>query len=175
MADGHEGRLRRGTWSYHHPSAVPLSRLAPVILRAMVAAREFSEQQVQAAIDFVIEHGAENRGQTVYYTQVFSAAGFPEPQLLHQRGESEFVTRFMKAFHDRCTASGLPPLDSLVVHVAGPRGGFPGRGYFAVNGWADPLDPGTQPSVADRSTRSWQEQQGRCRAWGHGHRRSRGS
>jgi hypothetical protein len=143
------------------------------MLQVMASACGFNDQQLQAAIDFVIEHGAENRGQTVYYTQVFAEAGLPAPQLLHQGGESELVTRFMKAFHDACVAAGLPPLDSLVVHVAGPRRGFPGAGYFAVNGWADPLGPRVRPVEVDRAARSWQDEQRRCRAWGDEHRRSR--
>jgi hypothetical protein len=143
------------------------------MVQLMAGAHDFSDQQVQAAINFVVEHGAENRGQTVYYTQVFAEAGLPDPQLLHQGGESKLVTRFMKAFHDACEAADLPPLDSLVVHVAGQRGGFPGAGYFTVNGWVDPLHPGTRPVDADHATRSWQAEQRQCREWGDGHRRSR--
>jgi len=94
----------------------------------------------------------------VYYTQVFAAANLPAPQLLHQGGESELVTRFMKAFHDACTAAGLPPLDSLVVHVAGTRGGFPGAGYFAVNGWADPLDAVPQRAKRKRHLKDAERQ-----------------
>jgi hypothetical protein len=79
----------------------------------------FTQEQVDAAIDFVIADRAVDRAQTVRYTAVFDAAGLPHPQDLHLGGDSDVVTAFMKAFHDRCIERGLPPLDALVVHVAG--------------------------------------------------------
>ena len=54
---------------------------------------------------------------------LFEAAALVSPQELHHGGDSEAVTRFMRTFHDRCLERGYPPLDSLVVHVAGDRGG----------------------------------------------------
>jgi len=65
------------------------------------------------AIDFVIENRAIDRAQTVRYIAVFEAAGLPPPQDLHLGGDSGVVTAFMKAFHDRCLARDLLPLDSL--------------------------------------------------------------
>ena len=87
-------------------------------------------EDVDTAIDFVIRSGAEDRGQTISYSRVFEAAGLPPPQDLHFGGESQLVTLFMERFHFRCKERALPPLDSLVVHVAGKRTGFPGSGYF---------------------------------------------
>lgn len=85
------------------------------------------------------------------------------------------VTAFMKALHDRCIERGLPPLDSLVVHVAGGREGRPGAGYFRVNGHVDPF--------AERATASpeavlpahafWESQVELVRAWGVRQRRGR--
>lgn len=135
----------------------------------------FTDEQVDVAIDFVIENRAIDRAQTVRYTAVFEAAGLPAPQDLHLGGDSDVVTAFMKAFHDRCIARRLPPLDSLVVHVAGGREGRPGGGYFRVNGHADPF--------AERSSASaeavlaahafWEAQKEEVRAWGVDRRRGR--
>lgn len=99
----------------------------------------FSDDQVDAAVDFEIENRAIDRARTIRYTAVFEAAGLQPPQELHLGGDSDLVTAFMKAFHDRCVARRLPPLDSLVVHVAGGREGRPGSGYFRVNGYVDPF------------------------------------
>lgn len=99
-------------------------------------ATSFSLEQVDAAIDYVAAEGAMDRAQTRSYSLVFAAAGLAAPQLLHQGGEPQLVTDFMKALHDRCQERGYPPLDSLVVHVAGQRQNWPGGGYFKVNGQA---------------------------------------
>ncbi len=88
----------------------------------------FTLENVDRAIRFVIESDAIDRARTVRYTAVFEAAGLPTPQELHHGGDADAVTAFMKAFHDQCLATGLPPLDSLVVHVAGTREGKPGGG-----------------------------------------------
>jgi hypothetical protein len=108
---------------------------------------EFTVDQVDAAIEHVARHGAENRATPVHYTLVFAAGGLPAPQLLHQGGETQQVTLFMEAFHHRCQELGYPPLDSLVVHVAGDRGGVPGAGYFRINNIPDPYGRGA--SVED--------------------------
>ncbi len=100
---------------------------------------DVTDEQVDAATDYVIDNGAIDRGQTISYTRVFAAAGLPAPQDLHQGGESQLVTRLMERFHYRCRERGLPPLDALVVHVAGTRQGKPGSGYFRVNGHRDPF------------------------------------
>jgi hypothetical protein len=89
---------------------------------------DLTDDQVDAAIDCVIENGAVDRGVTVNYTRVFGAAGLPPPQDLHLGGDSQLVTHLMERFHYRCRDRGLPPLDALVVHVAGPREGKPGGG-----------------------------------------------
>jgi hypothetical protein len=87
----------------------------------------------------VIKHGAEDRGITRSYSLVFDAAGMRPPQDPYFGGDGHLVTAFMKRFHDRCIERGLPPLDALVVHVAGSRRDRPGAGYFQVNGFADPF------------------------------------
>jgi hypothetical protein len=130
-----------------------------------VARHTFNEEQVDAGIDAIIER-AKDRGQTIRYSAVFAAAGLPEPQQLHQGAESQLVTDFMKAIHDRCMQRGLPPLDSLVVHVAGPRQSWPGGGYFKVNGLADPLQQRISAADQVKATRFWEDQKEQCKEWG---------
>lgn len=134
---------------------------------------EFTKDSVDAAIDHVARHGAQNRGSLVHYSLVFEAAGLMSPQELHHGGESEAVTRFMKAFHDRCLDRGYPPLDSLVVHVAGDRGGVPGAGYFRVNGQPDPYRRGASADDTYRGGMFLQAQREECSRWGDAERRSR--
>jgi hypothetical protein len=131
----------------------------------------FTIAQVDAAIEFVARNGAENRAMPVHYSLVFDAADLPAPQQLHQGGESELVTQFMGAFHRRCLELEYPPLDSLVVHVTGERGGVPGGGYFRINGVPDPF--GKRTSVEDQATsgRFLEEQRAKCRSWGNARRR----
>ncbi len=130
----------------------------------------FYVEQVDAGIDAIIE-SAKDRGQTIRYSAVFAAAGLPAPQVLHQGPESQLVTDFMKAIHDRCIERGLPPLDSLVVHVAGPRQDWPGGGYFAVNGLADPLRERASAEDQVRGTRFWEDLKQQCKDWGVQERR----
>ncbi|MCI4062057.1 hypothetical protein MRQ36_05555 [Micromonospora sp. R77] len=139
----------------------------------MSASHEFTPAQVEAAIRFVVHNGAEDRGQTISYSRVFDAAGLPAPQYLHMGGESHLVTEFMAAFHHLCVDKGLPPLDSLVVHVAGPRKNFPGAGYFRVNQLPDPLGEKTRAVDQVTSTQFWERQREACRSWGVQSRRGR--
>jgi hypothetical protein len=48
-------------------------------------------EQVDAAIDFVIENAAIDRAQTVSYTRVFAAAGLPHPQDLHRGADNSIL------------------------------------------------------------------------------------
>lgn len=139
----------------------------------MPISHEFTPEQVDEAIDFVVINGAQDRGQTVSYSRLFDAAGLPSPQNLHLGGESHLVTAFMAQFHYRCIERDLPPLDSLVVHVAGQREGFPGAGYFKVNGHDDPLAERTRPEAQVAATTFWQTQRDECKAWGIRSRRGR--
>ena len=132
---------------------------------------EFTEGAVDAAIAQVARHGAENRASLVHYSLVFEAAGLMSPQELHHGGESEAVGRFMRAFHDRCLERGYPPLDSLVGHVAGERGGVPGAGYFKVNGQPDPYRRGASADDTFRGGVFLQAQRDECRRWGDARRR----
>jgi hypothetical protein len=139
-----------------------------------VAARcDITEEQVDAAIDYTIRNGAEDRGQTVSYSRVFEAAGLPPPQELHQGGDSQIVTAVMERFHFRCRARELPPLDALVVHVAGAREGKPGGGYFRVNGFKDPFGERATAEQVMAAYAFWEEQVRDCRRWGDDHRRRR--
>ncbi len=135
----------------------------------------FSEDEVDRAIDFVVEDRAIDRAQTVRYTAVFEAAGLPPPQDLHLGGDSDVVTAFMKAIHDRCLARGMPPLDSLVVHVAGAREDRPGAGYFRVNGHVDPFSERSTASAEQMiaALAFWEAQKNEVKAWGVQRRRGR--
>jgi hypothetical protein len=135
----------------------------------------FDDEQVDAAIDFVINGHAVDRAQTVRYTAVFEAADLPAPQDLHLGGDSDVVTAFMKAFHDRCIERGLPPLDALVVHVAGQREGRPGGGYFRVNGHVDPFAErsGASAEAVIAAHQFWEAQKEAVRSWGVERRRGR--
>lgn len=135
--------------------------------------RDVTEGQVDAGIDFVVFNSAEDRAQTVSYSRVFEAAGLPPPQDLHFGGESHLVTQVMERFHFRCVERGLPPLDALVVHVAGQRSGFPGAGYFRVNGLKDPLDSRVNALEQTRAITYWEGQKRACKDWGDRHRRGR--
>jgi hypothetical protein len=134
---------------------------------------KFTQAHVDSAIDFVIDDAAVDRARTVRYSAVFSAAGLPNPQDLHLGGESDLVTAFMKAFHDRCIERELPPLDALVVHVAGSKEGKPGSGYFKVNGYVDPFSDRAGGKVEDAIAANsfWVGQLQEVREWGVKHRR----
>jgi len=141
-------------------------------LRCMPPQRhDFTDENVDSAIEFIIDNGAEDRGQTISYSRVFDAAGLPPPQDLHFGGESQLVTLFMARLHYRCRERALPPLDALVVHVAGDRTGFPGVGYFRVNGHADPLSERTTPGRQVAATAFWEAQKTECTNWGERSRR----
>jgi hypothetical protein len=138
-----------------------------------VTTPRFEVDRVDAAIEHVIVNGAHNNGATTYYTLVFGAAGLPAPQDLHQGGDSHLVAAFMEAFHRRCEERDLPPLDSLVVHVAGARQGQPGGGYFRINKRPDPFSDRTSPEQATVAARFWEDQKQACRLWGTRDRRGR--
>jgi hypothetical protein len=138
----------------------------------VAAQHAFTVAQVDDAIDLLVD-SAKDRGQTISYTRVFAAGGLPEPQLLHQGQESHLVTDFMKAVHDRCVQRYLPPLDALVVHVAGRRQNWPGGGYFTVNGLADPMKERASAEELVVGTRFWEHQKEQCKRWGLEARRAR--
>jgi hypothetical protein len=129
----------------------------------------FTEQQVDAAIEYVIRHGAENRGSHVHYTPVFRAAGLPDPQ----ETNPGLVSAFMERFHFRCRERDLPPLDALVVVVAGDRAGSPGVGYFRVNGVPHPAAPNASAEDIPRAYAFWTRQKEECVRWGPVSRRGR--
>lgn len=136
-----------------------------------MSSHDFTLDRVDDAIALVIE-GAKDRGQTTSYSRVFAAGQMPAPQELHHGSESQLVTDFMKAFHDRCLERGLPPLDSLVVHVAGPRQNWPGFGYFKVNGLSDGGGERVREEDMIKATRFWEAQKAECKAWGTSERRA---
>lgn len=132
----------------------------------------FTDAEVDDAIEYVIENGAADRAQTVNYSRVFEAAGLPAPQELHQGGDSQLVTALMERFHFRCRERGLPPLDALVVHVAGVREGKPGAGYFRVNGYKDPFGDRASAEEMVAGYAHWEREVSQCKRWGDEYRRS---
>jgi hypothetical protein len=134
----------------------------------------FHTSQVDDAIEHVIRHGAINRATLIRYTAVFEAAGLPQPRDLHAGGESDHVTMFMKVFHERCAERGLPPLDSIVVHVAGARSGQPGVGYFTVNNQRDPFRERATAAQQIQAIEFLQRQQAEVARWGTEYRREHG-
>jgi hypothetical protein len=116
----------------------------------------FDLDQVDRAIDHVAATALAHPGGLTNYTQVLSAAGMPA---------GAAVADFMLAFHQRCAHRGLPPLDSLVVHAAGPRRDFPDHGYFAVNSLADPVSRATPIADKRDATTFWLHQIQTCRLW----------
>lgn len=168
ISHGHSARSSRWEASDSPPAQSAAERVASISVAAT-----FDEQDVDRAVDFVAESRAIDRAQTVRYTAVFEAAGLQPPQALHQGGDSDAVTAFMRSFHDRCLARGLPPLDSLVVHVAGPREGRPGAGYFRVNGHVDPFaeDSSVSAEKIIAAQAFWDAQREEVKAWGIERRR----
>lgn len=126
--------------------------------------REFDDANVDTAIDFVVANGAKH----VSYGKVFIAGGIRPPQELHYAGESPLVDAFMERFHHRCIERALPPLDALVVHVAGERTNRPGAEYFRINGHHDPVGDWTRTSSEQQvaATTFWETQVQQCREWG---------
>jgi hypothetical protein len=67
-----------------------------------------------------------------------------------QGGDSYLVSRFMEAFHRRCAERDLPPLDALVVHVAGTRKGSPAAATSGSTTCSTPLPSGPCRSTSSR-------------------------
>lgn len=134
----------------------------------------FTDVEVDLAIDFVISECAEDRATTRSYTPVFAAAGMDLPQDLYVDGNGGIVYAFMERFHYRCQERGLPPLDALVVNVAGPLEGKPGGGYFTVNDLVNPFSEKRASAAAMiRAANFWEAQKQECYDWGVRHRRER--
>jgi hypothetical protein len=135
----------------------------------------FTDQQVNAAIDYVITNGAEDRGKTISYSLVFIAGEMDLPQDLYYDGYSQVVYAFMQRFHELCIERNLPPLDSLVVNVAGRLEGRPGGGYFTINGLANPFSETrvAKPAAMVKAANFWESQKQQCYDWGVQHRRER--
>ncbi|HEX8080090.1 MAG TPA: hypothetical protein VF557_07770 [Jatrophihabitans sp.] len=140
----------------------------------MASRHQFTDAQVDQAIAYLIEQAAEDRAETRSYTLVFRAGGLDAPQDMYKDGAEQAVSKFMEAIHWRCNRNAdLPPLDSLVVYVAGPRMGHPGPGYFRVNNHSDPFDVRTRPEAIEPAMAFWRAEVAQCKAWGIRSRRER--
>ncbi|MGW5053502.1 hypothetical protein [Actinokineospora sp. NPDC004072] len=109
-------------------------------------------------VDLAIDHVVSTRGALTNYPQLVSAAGLPA-------AGSEAIAEFLTRFHQRCAQRGLPPLDALVVHAAGPRRDFPDAAYFRLNGQPDPVDPATPIADKRDATTFWLHQIQTCQLW----------
>ncbi len=125
----------------------------------------FTEGQVDTAIDAVAEV-AKQRGKNIAYADVFAAAELPPIPEAKGNYEPAEVSEFMEAFHWRCVDRGLPPLDSLVVNVSGPRKNRCGPGYFKINYLDDPFSQRTNLKDAMASTKYAQNEAEECWTWG---------
>jgi hypothetical protein len=67
---------------------------------------EFTTDQVDTAIDHVIDNGACNNGSSIHYSLVFAAADLAAPQELHQGGESRVVSNFMERSTTSASSGG---------------------------------------------------------------------
>ncbi len=66
------------------------------MLLLMLATPRFSEEQVDAAIDYLIEQAAEDRAASRSYSLVFRAAGLEAPQDLYRDGAEQIVANLWK-------------------------------------------------------------------------------
>lgn len=125
---------------------------------------DFAAEQIATGVNYVIERAGRRNGQTVTYSDVFQAAGLPDPEELSEGERS----RYMEQFHEYQQNYELPPLDALVVRKSGDRRGVPGAGYFRVNGLPDPI--GQMSSVSSEEIKDaidyWRREQDRCWDWG---------
>jgi hypothetical protein len=97
----------------------------------------YSEENIDAAISYAIGHCS---ATAVSYTDLFAAAGLQSPHWYFENGLRLVITQFMEAFHHVCARQGLPPFDAFIVNAKGSeRAGYPGTGYFSINGLSDPL------------------------------------
>ena len=101
------------------------------------ASKSFSEENIEAAIFFAMEHCSDS---AITYTELFAAANLESPHWYFENGFRSVITQFMEAFHYACARKELPPFDAFIVNAHGnERSGYPGTGYFSVNGLSDPL------------------------------------
>lgn len=102
-----------------------------------LAAESFSEEHVDAAISYAIDHCSNT---SITYTDLFAAADLQPPRWYFENGFLSVITQFMEAFHYACARKNLPPFDAFIVNAQGnERFGYRGTGYFSVNGLSDPL------------------------------------
>jgi len=97
----------------------------------------FSDENIEAAILFAMEHCSDT---SITYTELFAAAKLETPHWYFENGFRSVITNFMEAFHYACARRMLPPFDAFIVNAHGnERAGYPGVGFFSVNGLSDPL------------------------------------
>lgn len=102
------------------------------------AVGSYSEENIDAAISYAISNCS---ATAVTYTDLFAASGLESPRWYFENGLRSVITQFMEAFHHACARKSLPPFDAFIVNAKGSeRAGYPGTGYFSINGLSDPLD-----------------------------------
>lgn len=128
----------------------------------------FGTENIDAAIAFAIENCSST---SITYTELFSAAALQSPQWYFEHGLRSVITQIMEAFHHACAHQGLPPFDAFVVNALGSeRAGYPGTGYFTINGLRDPLSEHSS-NVNVREAFSFREAElSQIRSWCRGQR-----
>lgn len=101
----------------------------------------FKNENVMLAIEYSKDHCSQTH---ITYTELFAAAGLNSPRWYHENGGQTVISDFMEQFHAECIKLELPPFDSFVVNESGERAGYPGIGYFKINGLKDPFGDRTK-------------------------------
>jgi len=128
-------------------------------------AGSFTEENVEAAISYAIDHCHE---PAITYTELFDAASLHPPRWYFDNGFRSVITEFMEALHFACARKGLPPFDAFIVTAGGERANYPGVGYFSVNGLSDPLNDRTTYPKAKTALAFHDSQLKQIRSWCEG-------
>lgn len=128
-----------------------------------LAVGSFSEENIDAAISYAIDHCS---GTAITYTDLFTAADLQSPRWYIENGFRSVITQFMEAFHYACARKKLPPFDAFIVNAHGSeRAGYPGTGYFSVNGLIDPLSEQSSDSKVRAAFAFRADQLEQIRTW----------
>jgi hypothetical protein len=76
---------------------------------------QFTDQQVDQAIELVAEYCLFSGDGVMDYARVFEVVGLAKPSQSDAGEKAPIVSDFMESFRMRCEAQGRPPLSSLVT------------------------------------------------------------
>ena len=126
----------------------------------------FNLKNIEMAIEFAQRRCSQSH---ISYTELFAASEMQSPQWYHENGGQRVITDFMETFHIECLKRDLPPFDSFVVNEGGERAGYPGMGYFKVNGMKDPLSDKTSDADSRVSLDFQKSEREKIRQWCRSH------